>query len=492
MLKGFNFIRNIGTSYISVIITSLIGLYSIPLAINHFDTETYGIWLLVSSIIAYLAISNFGIPTSSGAMIAKSSSASFQKQIVIKSFLALSLVSAFVALMLFFVNEIYPDWLYLFGRFDKANEVMAKSVFIIMIIGFLFRVPLQIALTAFTALQKMYISKSYELGLFILNFVMLLIVVNNKHDLITLAILTVLGNVLVNLIALFHLFISHRKIDKGTETVRIKKIFSNGFPFFYIGIVSTIVWSTDNIVISHFIGLEEIVTYSIAFKLFTTGFILFTTLSGIMFPMYGKFYSLNQWMNVQKVYDLNLIVLPFIASAIWLGGVLFGKEIILLWTGKVGLFGGYLLFFALGGYGFILSIVNTHANLLSGLNLVRNTVKVSWLEAVLNVTISILLAHKFGIAGVALGTLLASFLGPFLFLPYFINLNTNRQVHSDKFKYIKLFFIVGSAVMVLSGGAIFYELDIPQKCLIFIAYISIYFFIQRSNIFSSYKLIRAS
>lgn len=487
MLKGFNVKKNISVSYISILVSSIIGLYSIPIAINYFNTEVYAIWILTTSIIAYLSVSSFGIPTASSAIISKSLNFDYQKKVIIKSILALCLISCLLLTLFSVIYFTYPNWPSILGDFSEENSDLAAAVFAIMIVGFLLYSPLQIIITTFSSFQLTYLTKIYQLMIIVLNFIVLLYVVKNECSVIGLAFITIASNMFVHLIALCHLFLyfknssDEKERNSESDILKIKTVFRNGFPFFSIGLASTIVWGTDNLVISHFIGLDEVVVYSIAFKLFTTGFILFTVFSSVMFPMYGKFYSLSRWDKIQKLYNLNLSILPVVASFIWLGGVLFGSEIISLWLGDTKLFGGVLLFYFLGGYGVVLSVVNTYANLLSGLNFVNNTVKISWLEALLNIFLSILFAKMIGIAGVAFGTLLASILAPFIFLPKYIKLNTsNKLTHSSSL--FTLLFLIFSTVSIVSYISYKMDLSFILKVVVFLIYFIVFcFYIYKTN-----------
>ena len=221
MLKKFNFLKNVGAGYLTVFITSALGLYSVPLAINYFGAKAYGIWVLASSISAYLALSNFGIPTASSAMISKSKDSSLQNEIIIKTVFLLALISLLVLFLLLIINVLYPNWPGLFGDYDHKTTSIIKSVMIIMLLGFLFRAPFQIALTAFSALQKSYITKMYDLAMIILNFVMLLLVVSYEYDVVTLAYFTTMGNIFVNISVLVHLYFTRRKILFKTKQVKI-------------------------------------------------------------------------------------------------------------------------------------------------------------------------------------------------------------------------------------------------------------------------------
>ena len=112
---------------------------------------------------------------------------------------------------------------------------------------------------------------------------------------------------------------------------------------------------------------------------------------------------------------------------LWVGGIAFAREIINLWAGPEA-YGGLLVVFALGGYGYTLSLVNSHATILMALNQTKNLVVFGWLEAALNIGLSIALVSVLGIGGVALGAFLAALMTVFWLLPLDIHHQTAGKV----------------------------------------------------------------
>ena len=454
-----NISKNISFSYLSVILTSIIGFISVPLMINYMGTEIYGIWVFGFSLVSYLMLSNFGIPVAATTLMAKKSSQREKYSIFFNSFLLLAFIAIIFIVIIIAMDFSFSNWVELIGNIDNEHLGIANSILLTMLIGFLVRLPFQLALSAFSAYQKLFLSKIYEASIFILNFTILIISIQLNIDIKIFVLLSIISNFLVNIVAFFHVKKSFLHTDITllgiADKSEIENIFKHSLSFFYIGIAATIVWATDSLIIANMFTMTDVAIYSVAFKLFTTGFLVFTTISGVMFPLYGKYYAEDNWNKINEVYNLNLSILPAIAGLIWIGGIFFSYDIILLWIGKEELYGGLFLMIALGGYGFVLSIVNTHANLLSGLNLVKNTVKIGWFEAVLNLVLSIILANYFGLAGIALGTVLASILAPFLLLPYYISKNTDKRIVvpvSQLFKIglLSIFFVFLSVIVTMN------------------------------------------
>jgi O-antigen/teichoic acid export membrane protein len=107
--------------------------------------------------------------------------------------------------------------------------------------------------------------------------------------------------------------------------------------------------------------------------------------------------------------------------------VAFASGIIQAWAGPQG-YAGMLTVTGLGLYGYLLSLVNSHATLLNGINATKRQVWIGWAEATANLVLSVILVGRLGVGGVALGTALASLLTVSWMLPLDLRTQTQGRV----------------------------------------------------------------
>lgn len=425
----FGTVSHYGTTIVSIVM----GLISVPIGLHYFGPVRYGIWAVISSLIAYLNLSNLGITAAAQTLTAKASEP-FEQRAVLQQSLFLLLISSVVVLSVVLgIAHFYPSWNAALGKIpanlqgEAAEAVKASAIF------FLLNLPLTIFSAGFTGLQKVHWERFYFSLTTIANLLALILVVFLlKGNLITLALSIGVARLFVSIICALHFLFSntelHQKFnDPISKEFSTKSIFTSGIRFFVIGIAGMVVWNTDNLVISHFLGAEMVTPYAVTFKLFTLGFSIFIGVNGTLWPMYGQSAGRNDWAWVQQTYNHVVHLLPILGGLLWIGGIAFAKEIINLWAGPEA-YGGLLLVIALGGYGYSLSLVNSHATILSALNRTKNLVVCGWLEAVFNLGISIALVSVLGIGGVALGTFLAALMTAFWLLPLDIRHQTAGKV----------------------------------------------------------------
>ena len=300
-----------------------------------------------------------------------------------------------------------------------------------------------------------------------------------------LSIIVGIGYIIVNFVALIHLLYKN-KINIFKKCNKIKKkdvsnleILKSGYEFFIIGIGFVIIYNTDNLIISNLVSVDKITNYNFAFKLYQMASQILNVFTGIAFALYGRAYINNDFKWIKKIYNNFITLFPIYAGAIWIGGILIGRDILDIWSGSKLIFENYGLLIILGALVYSLSLVNVHSTLLSGIDRKKEVAILIWIEAIVNLIISIILAPILGITGVALGTCIASISVPFILLPKYINKNTDNQL---KFEF-KIFigkFMVSVLPFLIIATFITKWLYIQKwsiKVLVVLCFMIIYFII---------------
>ena len=436
------FLKGVSYSYIRQITLLITGIVSLPLLLNYFGTVNYGIWVLIIGLTGYINTISFGIPSAMTTLVAKTSNPNEKYQILKKSFYLLGVIS--FLFLAFFIFVLYFDdtWIIsLLGNIDEEFISLTKNMFILFVIFTLIKLPLNLYMQFFTGMNTVYISEIYQIAIAIIGFITVLMVVYLDLGILIFVLLWLVGQLIVNIISVFHVFIKYNYLNKevkSLQSVTHNDILKSGFAFFQVGVAASLVWSTDNLVISHFLSPELVTPYSIAFKIFTYIFMFSAIINGVIGPMYGNAYANNDWDGIRKFTSTIHKLLPIVGAYVWIFLLFFAKEIIILWTGTEEAFGGYLLVFSLGLYGYALSYVNTYATLVYSLNFANKTLNIAWGEAIINLSLSIVLIQFLGIGGVALGTALSALIISFL-LPKMIKKLTKNEVLYD-FRYAKKHF----------------------------------------------------
>lgn len=427
------FLKGLAGSAGAQIISVVVGLASVPIGLSYLGPLKFGIWMVISSIVAYLGLSQLGTGTASTALIAKHVERQSQGVILRRTFRLLCYFALFL-IGLAGVAAMFPDrWAILFGDIPDDARREAISAAVAMMVLYLLRLPTVAFTSAFIGLQEVHWERLYIVVLpAILSFFALLLTIYLAGDLVILACLTGGAQLLAGLLAGVHFSMRHRDmmfgaVSQASDVAVTRDLLASGSRFFFIGIAAMVVWNTDNLVISYFLGPENVTVYAITFKLFAAAFSIFVVANSVLMPMFGSALGRNDWAWIDDTYRNASSIMATLGGLVWIGGIVFAKPIIVLWTGIAG-FGGLLVVFALGGYGYVLSAVNLHANLLSGMNATRAMLWIGIAEAVINFALSVIFIRWWGIGGVALGTFLSALFTVYWLLPKDVARQTQSRV----------------------------------------------------------------
>ena len=489
-----NFSKSIFYSYGSVIFTSLIGFITLPLSLNYFGKDLFGLFSITSDTLAYLALFNFGIPWATATIFAKLRSYSAQKILLIKALKLLFMLCMVMLCIIILVALLLPNWVHFIAQINQNIVPSAKLFISVSVIFFIIRLPLSLFSQLLIFINRVYISKIIDILSSILTISSLLLVIHFKLTIVQYAIISGF----ISLVPLFlsvMIFIkiwrkeSSFNLDSKNESISYRHLIGSSFYFFLNGIGGLILWNTDSLVISHYLGLGETAEYAVMFKFFTILFMIITQVMNVVNPLYPKFTKENKQDTLSQLFNVLIRIFPIVGGFIFI--IMFGffKDFVLLWTHNNTIFIGSLSCFAMGLYCYFLCSSIVPYSAIVSLNYSKEIYKLTLLEAVVNLVLSIYLVNKIGIAGVVFGTLIAHVLTMFILVP----LKLERLIPNlFKFDFIYVFKHLIFAILPVSIMIYLlneYDLNLI-KALCFIA-VCIFYFVVSFILLGKRNLIEA-
>lgn len=424
-----NYLKSILYSYGSVVITSLFGFITVPLSLNYFGKDLFGMFSIANDTLAYLALFNFGIPWATATIFAKLLSYHEQRKLILKAFILLLLLSAVMTMSTLVVNLLFPNWTNFISGLDLHTIEIAKLFIGISIAFYIIKLPFSLFSQLMIFINHVYIAKIIDVLSVLLSFIILLVVVYFKFNIVQYAIINGLVSLIPLLISVVIFFkiwksLSQRSNDapcNSEETVSYQQLISSSFYFFLNGIGGLILGNTDSFIIGHYLGIGAVAEYSVMFKFFMILFMIITQLMNVINPLYPKLLKENKREQLALLFNLTTKIFPIIGGFLFI--LLFGvfKDFVVLWIQNDKIFIGNASCFALSLYCyFICSSIVPYSALMS-LNYSKEIYVLTLLEAMVNLCLSIYLVTKIGVAGVVFGTLIAHVLTIFILVPKKLN-----------------------------------------------------------------------
>jgi len=404
-------------------VSTTLGLISAPISLSYWGEERYGLWAILLSVLSYLSVSNFGIGQAATTLVGKNNLFNNKRKILFRAAICLASSIAISVISLLVINLIFPDWHKALGKIPIRLETEARDTSLFIILFFFVNLPFTLASSALIGTQRAYIENLFQIGGTIVNFIGLISVVLLKLALPWDAIFNGVLSLGLNLIKVAIAFSGKRSIlragseaeesndaDKASDT-EYRTLLATSARFFLIWLAATLVWNTDNFVVSNVIGLKEVTPYSITFKFYNLLFTAIFIVNNSLLPLMAKEFGAGNWEWIKKNFMRFSTIGSSLGGLALIGGLSFGHDFVLLWTGEKG-YAGIGVMACLGTYSYLLSMVNFNSGMINTFNYTKGTWAFAFLEGGIKIGASLLLGKAFGLAGIAAGTMLGSLLAP--------------------------------------------------------------------------------
>lgn len=415
--RSMRVLKNVGGSFVIKGISILINLALIPITIDYLNPTKYGVWLTISSMMAWIYFFDIGL---GHGLRNKLSEAMARNEIdkakayVSTAYISIACLSSFVFLLFFIVNY-FIDWNKLLNVPVDANDNL-KSIALIVFSMFSIQFVLQLINSIFYSNQtsaKVSLNNMLS-NLFVLASILILIKLTNGSLLYIAIIFSIIPVIVLLTVNIYHFktrFKAFAPSFKSFDFSVLKDVLNIGLKFFFIQISIMVFFEFSNLLISRFFGPAEVTPYNIAYRYFG----MISMVFGILIAPY--------WSASTEAYVKNDI--PWIRKSIrrmyitwlWVAGLgiimlVFADFVYLLWIkGKVKIDFKISLFLML--YNISICFANIHIVILNGIGKINIQMIFNLIAMVFFIPISYYLAKylNLGVVGIVLSSIICSLYG---------------------------------------------------------------------------------
>lgn len=460
--------------YINMFANILSTLIYTPIMLRLMGNQEYGLYSLVSSVIAYLSVLDMGFGNAMIKFISSSKARNDKQEEKKINGLFLFLYSIIGIITIIIGIILFKNVNVIFSALTDAEIVKAKTIMLILVFTVAISFPLSIfdsyvmACEKFKFLKVLNVIKTVSIPLTMLP----LLIWGYKS--ITMVIVTSLYNILYHICTMICCFKKlHMRIHfslKEFDKSLFKDIFAYSF-FIFLGlIVDTVFNNTDQIILGSVCGTVAVSIYAVATKFTTMNMNFSTTISGLFLPKITK--MLEDEDSDKKISDLFIKVSRiqmYLMMLILSGFIVFGRQFLDLWVGSE-YKNTYYIILLLIGPAIIPLTQNIGISVIQAKNKHQFRAIMYIIIAVLNIAISIPLAKIYGEIGTAIGTAIANLLGQIISM----NIFYWKKVNLDIPRYWKFFISYGAKVFAISVINMIIIRNIQFNWINLIGYIIIY------------------
>jgi O-antigen/teichoic acid export membrane protein len=400
--------KNIAALILLKGISAVIALFLVPLTLDYLDPVRYGIWLTMSSIVAWMVYFDFGLGNGLRNKLAEAlanKEYDLAKTYVSTAYFLIAFIILGLLTILFIVNQFINWTLILNTSSSISNELSLLAVIIFLFYGIRF-ISILIE-TILIADQEPAMANFIELIGNLLSLLLTYILVKmTQGSLVLLGIALGLSTAIVPATASLILFNSHYKnIAPAWKYFKRRyslQLMSLGLKFFILQITALIIFSTSNIIITQLFNPAEVVTYNIAFKYYSIATMVFAIILMPFWSAYTEAYARDDIAWIQKSIDKLKRIWLFLVIGIILMTII-ANIFYAMWVGKA-VQVPFLVSIFMGIYVLETTWCNIFVNFINGIGKVQLQLWTAVVIGISTIPFSIILASSFhlGLTGVIL------------------------------------------------------------------------------------------
>jgi O-antigen/teichoic acid export membrane protein len=387
----------------------LVSFTLVPMTLNYLNSDKYGIWLTLSSIVTWFTFFDLGLGHGLRNKLAEAiadGKVELAKIYVSTTYAVITIIVTVLIISFYIINK-FLNWnaiLNASSQLTSELSILSIVIFTFFALGFV----LKLIGIVLTADQRPAINNSFVLISNSLSLVVVYILTKTTSgSLLYLGVTMSLMPLIVLSIASFYFYYNDYKIYRPSlryvQLSYSKSLFGLGLKFFIIELAFIVIFSTDNIIITHVLGPSKVTSYNVAFKYYTIVFMIFGIVLNPLWSAITEAYvqndikwikrTINQLLYVMGCMGLVLVFMLIVSDWFymkWVGNISIPNKLNII----------MVIFIILKMW------LAIYCYFLNGIGKVTIQLYSYIIAAFLNIPLSILFAHKFrmGLSGVMLAT----------------------------------------------------------------------------------------
>ena len=394
------------------ILSSGLALISLPLAVRYLGAERYGVWATVTTTAVWVNLLDLGIANTLTNHISRAFALDDKRSAARYFTNALLLTGGIAATAAILCAILLPqiNWIRLFNVSSRVSAVEVDHTVVAASLVMLLGLPCNLVGKLLAGYQELHRNNYAICAGAVASLGGLALGIVLRVSMPALFVMSVgcltfatLGNLLF-VVGWQKPWLRPRLslVDRSL----VRELLDSGSSFFLIQVAAVVVFSSDNLIVSHYLGASEVTPYSVTWRVVGLAAILQSLIFPALWPAYAEAYARRDFLWIRRTFAATMkgtIALNTICVVML---VLFGRSLIRLWAGPAAVPTNALLL-AMGIWAVINGFMSVESCLLAALNRTREQAALSIVAAALNIVLSLWLVHHIGSLGVIGGTILS-------------------------------------------------------------------------------------
>ncbi len=393
-------------------ITSAVNFFLVPMTLHYLNPTKYGIWLTLSSMVAWVSFMDVGLGNGMRNKFAEAiakNDRDLARSYVSTTYAVISIIMIGVVILFLAVNP----FLHWSGILNTSPEMESElsSLAVLMFVLFALRLIFGLIGTLLIAFQRPGMSSFLEAIISILSLSVVYILTKTTTGSLfwlggSISIISAGVPLLANIWYFNGRYRWFAPTISSIDTRHARELLSLGTQFFVLQLSGLVMYSTANIIITQLFGPSGVTPYNIAYKLFGIPLMAFLIILTPFLTAVTDAYvrgeidwirrAMKKLIKLWLVLGVGLVILIVFANRLY--GLWVGKDIVVPFS----------LSIFMGVYAMAFAWSNIIGYFISGTGKLRLQIWISPLASVLNIPLAIFLAKDLNLntTGVILATCL--------------------------------------------------------------------------------------
>ncbi|MGA9565477.1 MAG: lipopolysaccharide biosynthesis protein [Candidatus Korobacteraceae bacterium] len=396
----------------SRVLSALLMLVSLPLAVRYLGPERFGLWATIASTVVFLNLLDLGIASTLTNHIARAYAVGDRDYAAryTANALAVTVSVACAAGLALIAAWPYINWMALFNvsasvtRRDVSGTVAVAAI--LMLLG----LPASLGSKILAGYQQVHLGNAIVAAGTVVNLVGLATGIALRVSMPVLFLMSVGSVTVCNLAALVATLLWFKPWLRLRASLlqwrQARELLGSGSGFLLIQIAGAVVFSSDNVVVSHYLGAAQVTPYNVTWRFVGLAAVLQSLIFPALWPAYAEANARGDYDWIRRTFRFTMQATLALNLA---GGVIFvaaGKPLIRWWAGEAAM-PSMALLVAMALWAIISGCMTVESCLLAAVNRTREQGVLSIVAAAVNLLLSIALVQRVGAIGVITGTIVS-------------------------------------------------------------------------------------
>lgn len=389
-------------------VSLLISLLYVPLLLHSMNAVNYGIWLTLTSLIAWISMFDIGLGNglrNKLSIALANGNKQLGRTYVSTAYICISAL-VLILIILFVAIQQFVSWQDILNATAVDKKQLDLLVFIVFA-AFGLQFVLNLINSILLAMQMPAFSSFILMAGQLFSFIVVFILVKIFH----VNSLLILGGTIslippaVMLVSSIILFKSKYKdispSFKYFNIYKIKDILSLGIKFFIIQIITIVLYQTNNLIITHTVGNSAVVEYNVAYKYMHVLVMVFTIIVTPLWSATTEAYTKKDFAWIKGI-NRQMRKIVIIMACIGLVMLIASKQVYEIWLGNNELNINFSTSMLLYIYSIFMIMYGNYGYILNGIGKLQIQIYATLILAMAYIPAAIFAGRFWGLNGVLL------------------------------------------------------------------------------------------